>query len=461
MIRPMIRSIIQPIITAISSSAVALGDFYYAMGGTALNRQNMNGTTGRSATLSTPITLAIGDSIEFTYDAVAAMSTSRFFIHSGVGASNVGYFGSGTLAHGDAQLSNFTCTMNGVAIITGDDIIDSHPTQFPVTGYAPVRIILTATAETDIEYIGSNDSGASVMNMAIYDLKVVTVAQTYNWAMQTFNTTTQPETDADAINVEFTTTSSTYWLTWPYMENLGGDTTEQRLTSSDINGNDKLTQVTSLRFDGVGTATRFNTTAEYYTMRGDLSVPYADGYTIECIVKYVGHYNAGATDGRSCAVIESLTNSGANNLWCLRFDNFSDPTSSDVFPCFTLLLRDDIYHQATSDYVNNQGDVRSTTAAVSGQVYHLVGVIIPSTDTIALYVDGVLIGTSAINANWYDATGTPAKDVLDGSQTTKVTVGPGFIDGSWRTGQDAEIQQYKTHLIEADQGFIDDQFGDT
>lgn len=450
MITPILTNILTPIITNIYKSVVN-PDFHYPLGGDALNRYKSAGST-RYATLSTPITLAIGDSVEFTYDATGPMTASRFFIYSSSGASNVGYFGAGSGAHGNAQLSSFTCTMNGVAVTAGDDLIDNNPTQFPVKGYLPVRIVLTATAETDIEYILANNSGASIQAMNFYNLKVVTVAQTYNWPMATIGSATQAEADADPINVVFTANDPAYWSTWPFVDNSGTSSIVQHLTSNDVAGGDKLTQEDSLRADSTGNSTGF-TSAEYYITRGDQGIPYASGFVIDCLVKYNGHYNGGTTHGRGCGVVQALSTTSINSLWAMRFDNFDDPTDSDVYPTFTIVARDALYHQATAHYSTIVAEIRSSTAAVIGTTYRLTGFI--GDEISQFWINGVSVGTAAIASTWYDAGGDPAKDVLDGSQDTVLNIGPCVLNGSWRTGQDTEIQDVKIYLLEATQSFID------
>jgi len=454
MINPIIKNIVRPLIT---SAGIIAPDFHYPMGGALLNRYKSAGSS-RHAKLSSPIPLQPGDTIEFTYDAIGAMGSNKFFIYSSTGAANVGYFGSGSGSHGNAQLSNFTCTMNGVAVVGGDDLIDNNPTQFPITGYKPIRIVLTATAETDIEYILAKNTGASVMNMDFYNLKVVTGAQIYEWPMSTIASATQAEANSDPINVVFTANDPAYWMTWPFDYNLGTNTDIlQHITSSDINGGDKLLQQPSIRDDLTGNSTGFPvSSAEYYLTRGNVSIPYAGGFTIQVRVRYKGHYD-GAADGSCCGVIQSLSNSGEAALWALRFDNFHNAALDDVFACFTLLGRDIAYHQADIHWENIEADVRSSTAAVVDEIVTLTATIRPSTNDMEFWVEDVSQGTASIDPDWYDSAGNPAKDLLDGSMDTIIRLGPSFVDGSWQVNQLSEIQDAKIFLLEADQAFVNSQ----
>jgi hypothetical protein len=440
----------------------APGNFYWPMGNAAVNRYAYRGAAYQHARTDTAVVLEVGDTVTFTYDSEGGLAAVSYFLHSSSSAENVGYAGHD--ANGDLILSNFTATMDGDPIAAGDPIYNSNIT----TDMKFHTISLTATARTDFRHIGSmgdGDLGASgnpgtgIIIFALFDFFVVTASQTYSWPMHTYNNALQAEANGTGNNVTINNHMQIRWITVDIEENQGTGV-DWDLRTSDPNSGDNLSsRQPSLRTDGTGYSLGFLAGAEYmralsegWTTAGDL--PYEDGFTIEVLCRYKGSANS---DSRACGIVNSFNNTAASSLWLIGFDNFDDATNANsVRPCFTILGRSTIYADF-NNYSTIEAEVRDSTDAVVDKIYHLVGTIKPSNDTIEFWVNGVSIGTAVIDPAWYGSLGSDS--VLDGSRSTVLHVGPRFLNGAWRIDQLSEIQDVKIHLLEANQAFVDRQYG--
>jgi len=207
---------------------------------------------------------------------------------------------------------------------------------------------------------------------------------------------------------------------------------------------------TSLRKDLTGTSVDFDN-ANGVTI-GSVSIPYSSGFTIEIMVT---PETLSSSNGSLSGGVESNTNSAVNSVFVMRFDNFD---GGSVVPTFSLLKRNSLYSNTTS-HVNNVAEVRSTTAVILGNTYHLLATIRPSNGTIEFWVNGISIGTDNITSasTWFSPNGQGnSGDLLDGILATRFSLGNCYLNGAFRSTESTK-DDLRVHLLEADDQFAYDQ----
>lgn len=404
-------------------------------------------------TLSSDISLSIGDTVTFSYTAnnVNPLDDENF-IES---ADGVNFFGWQQPSQGDCSFVGYTATLNGSAINSGDQIPYAVVSNYPVGGNRLSHtVVLTATTATDVRFIGTSGN-----NMPIFDVTIVTSGQTWIFPIDT-RTVTNPDSNGSGTNLVLS--ANNFWLDQPVMFNSGTTTTAIspyfNLESKEFNeaSNNLIYAVASMRVDGLGAA--LDTAGSSHWMGSsieDVPLAYGSGFTVETIVRYNGTANS---SGRACGVISATSNSFDKSLWVLGFDDYDGSAggSGTVTPTFSLLQRNTIYDRS-ANASNNVADLRGVLA-VSGNIYHLLATIRPSNNSIEFYVNGVSVGSATLSQSAFDAWAIPNgagedEDVLLGNFPTRFDIGARYTNGAWRVGQDSHIQDLKVHLLEADDAF--------
>jgi len=435
------------------------GEFYYPLGDAATPLRFTYFSTA-FATLDTDIPIAIGDTITFTYNANNAnpFFNDVNFIESSDGVNFFGYDGATDVA----QFVGYTAVQDGVTLNNGDVMPLNTSLFYPVGGARLNHtVVLTATTATDVRFIG-----AARIDQPIYDVTIATTAQTWIYPIDSGVTI---NADSNGSGNNLNVSSGLFWNDAPIMLNQGTDTTNTApyftINTPQFNHTaDNFNYgAPTLRKDGSGNSldTDGNTHTFGASVGGGLFLTYANGFTVEAIVKFNGV--ASTANGDMCGVVRSNSNSSTTALWLLGFDDFdgSAAGSGTVVPTFSVLGRNVIYDRSANQS-NNVADIRGA-AAVIGNTYHLLGTIRPSNNSFEFWINGVSQGSVTVSQvvmdAWFFGSGVEfgSQDIKNGVFRTIIEIGAGFLTGAFRSGQDSNLQDFKISLLEADDTFAANQ----
>jgi hypothetical protein len=423
----------------------AVGNYYWSMNEPEFISYS-EAAPAHNYTFDTALTFNIGDTIAFDfYNVDDTTVLDDTFIES---ADQLLSVKQGTT--NNYILLGCTITIDGIAVATTDPIVSNN--------YVNQRMVITSTINTTINLLLNDSTSLNARDMGVTNVDYEGTDGTLHWDCQDVDVSAQPESTAGLNNIIINSHTTNRWSnSRALIDSVSSVVLNRNLDTANLM--EKTYSQPSLRADSQGFSIRYNRDNGFNNTGGDefsSFIPYQDGFTIEFIIKPDAIVNRGVTDGRVSHGISS-TAQAADSLMAIRFDNWTDPTVTDVFPCFTLMARDASYDRATEDSANRVADVRSPTAAIMGNTYHFLATIRPSDDTIEFWVNGVSLGTDTIPSDWYDSNGQPLKDVLDASQRTFLLVGATNFDGSVSYEGDSTLQDIRIHLLEADQAFATQQ----
>ena len=429
------------------------GDFYFPLGEASRDfRFTYSGSI--TGTLASDISIGIGDTVTFTYQATQPLSSNDNFIESSTGTN---FFGSGSV-DAEVNMTGYTATINGNAVVNGDPLPTAKQDNYPVGGLRLFHtVVLTATTATNVRFIGAAGMAAPISNVTI-----VTVGQTYIYPI---DSTTVTNEDSNGSGNDLTLSSNSFWIEDPIMYNFGSNLVDIPyiyLDSANYNGLSAATityNAASLRVDGSGGSIDIGTSSRWMgTSIENPLVPYANGFTIECIARFNANIIRGT--GLTCGVISCTDNSAGTDLWVLGFDDYDGTASGSgtVVPNFSMVARNGSYDRS-ADALTSIVDLRGGTAVTATNIYHLMATIRQSNNSVEFWVNGVSVDTASISQGVMDGwlfgafAEFGAQDIKNGIYGTRLNIGPRFADGAWRGGQDSHIQDLKIHLLEADQTF--------
>lgn len=405
--------------------------------------------------ITTPISLAIGDTVTFEAEWVNNQGADDVIISSSSGAANIATFGLGTPST-IFKLVGYTATINGDTLNDGDSrpVIDSNEAAVIYT------FVLTATVATDIEIITADSSGSNGSTNAIFNLTVNSGGTEFNWPMDEFETDTLAEVNFGSNDMVIQSFAASLWRNAPYVLSSGDITDHASTLQPYIAVNESATYLQpSLRIDDEDFSIRYgNGSSTEGRNNATLFIPYASGFTVETIVEVNAIANGGSSNpffGFAGYCIDAGT---AFSLWVMRFDNFGNALSATTFPVFTLIGRDENYIRPGDNPGKIENEIRSDIETVLGNTYHFLATIRPSNNTIEFWINGASVGSASIPSgdSWFNP-GPALDNLLDGSKGTFINLGASFISGASRVGGDSVIDNTKIHLLEADDAFAAQQ----
>lgn len=417
---------------------------------------------GDYGTVTTPISLAIGDTIEFEYLPVAnSGSGNLIMVTSDDGLATFGYGADPTQQIPVVGLVGFTATLNGNSVVNGDHLPNNRNNDLNQVGrWRWQRVVLTATAATNFHRFCADTAGANPAEAGFRDLTVTTVGQTYKWSLinEAFGGS-QPEDLADANDIVITSFSTSGWYEAALHDNAANpDSTEVFVPFTHSFDEEAIFyQRPSLRTDGQGFSKDVTNITERFIgdFNSGLRIPYEDGFTYETLIKYQTLITPHSTRGAGFDLTRCF------GLWAFQFDNWDSGSllTDPITPHLVLIKRGGFVYNDARDPTHVEVDIRGSVIPSLSDIIHVMFTLRTSDNTAEMWIDGVSQGTVSIPVNWWD-NGAPGG--VEDIKTPTATQGDSVLRFAYTGGAGldrvTDMQDIRIHLLEADQAFADQQF---